>query len=109
MSVKKIQEMEKDLAVMKAIVPPLMTEMKKSTEAQIDLTNEIRHLVESNDQIKSDFKDIEKRTRTLESHDAVRASSDEVVSAAKKAVIGVVIAIAIAALIVIIKMPQFKG
>lgn len=86
MSEKRISEMEQDLAVLKSAVPPLMRKMDESTRAQIELTHEIKALVESNSEAKDIMKDHSQRIHDLEAKEMVRESADEVLKWAKRAV-----------------------
>jgi septal ring factor EnvC (AmiA/AmiB activator) len=102
MSESKITELEKDMAVLKSIVPPLMEKMDKSTEAQIGLTNEIKNLVESSKKSEGKIEDMDERIHSLEAKELVRQSGDQVVSWVKKGFITAIVG-AITGLIIISK------
>ena len=62
MSDQRILELEKEMAVMQATVPPLIQKMDASTKAMTDLTGEISLLVSSNNYIQKSQDEIKKHT-----------------------------------------------
>lgn len=92
MESSRLSEIEQDMAVMKAIVPPLMDKIEKSTEATIQLTHEIKNLVESNKKAEVAIDDHDKRIYSLEAKDLVRKSSDDTMTIIKRGVILAIVA-----------------
>lgn len=78
MSVERLNDVEKDLAVLKSIVPSLMEKMDTSTKAQIELTSEIKALVKSNGEASSTMRNHSRRIIALEQSEAIRKSGDDV-------------------------------
>lgn len=85
MSDERISQLEKQMAVVEATVPPLIQKMDASTTAMNNLTGEISSLVNSNlyiqkslDDLKVTGKENSKKIGVLENKGAVRDSKAQV-------------------------------
>lgn len=90
----KIAELEKDVAVMKATISPLLRKIDESTTAMNELSGEIALLVQSNrhmeklfDDVKADVKENRKDIIDLQKTNEVRKSSDSVILWGKRVVV----------------------
>ncbi len=77
MSQEKITEIEKDVAVMKATINPLITQMKDNTKALNKLTSQIEMQISMYGDIKEDVSDLKERTKDLERVNLLRQRGDE--------------------------------
>ena len=77
MSQEKISSLEKDVAVMKATIDPLITQMKDNTKALNKLTSQIEMQVKMYGDIKIDVNDLKARTKDLENINLLRQRGDE--------------------------------
>lgn len=87
MESSELSRIKEDVAVMKSTVPKLMDKMEKSTEALIQLTGEIKNLVESNRKAEAVIDDHRVRIYKLEAKDMVRNSTDDTMTLIKRGVI----------------------
>ena len=98
MSEQKINEMERDLHLVKALMPPLVEKMDQSTKAQIQLTGEIKNLVDVIRKVETVTERHDHRLDHLEKLEYARQSKDDANKWKYQAVGGVVITIVITAI-----------